>query len=183
MTDSLGQVARQVAGWLAGQVARPEAGRARPDIPLARIHPFKGGSLACHKAGHGATRSHPWRGGVARGSTKSLGAEARRQFNPHCRCSPPQPPPHSAAGPAAQACAQEVESPPVGGATGPVFVSFGCADALTLVREAAQRKRRHGIAHIQCAAKPFSGGRAVGCYGSGCCGASCCGSGCCGASP
>eukprot|EP00850_Spirogloea_muscicola_P018350 SM000167S02963 [mRNA] locus=s167:121988:122301:- [translate_table: standard] len=46
-----------------------------------------------------------------------------------CRCSPPQPPPHLAAGPTAPACAQEVESPPDGGTTGPVF---RCAYALVL---------------------------------------------------
>eukprot|EP00850_Spirogloea_muscicola_P000718 SM000002S05798 [mRNA] locus=s2:2125211:2125473:+ [translate_table: standard] len=58
-------------------------------------------------------------------------AEARQEFEPEqpCRCSPPQPLPHSAAGPAAPACTQEVESPPEGGATGPVF---RCAYALVL---------------------------------------------------
>eukprot|EP00850_Spirogloea_muscicola_P024308 SM000610S19830 [mRNA] locus=s610:1731:2144:+ [translate_table: standard] len=84
MTGNLGQVARQVAGWLARQVACQE-------VLLARIHPFKGGSLARRNAGHGATRSHPWKGS----------------------------PPHPAAGLAAPACAQEVESPLDGGATGP----------------------------------------------------------------
>eukprot|EP00850_Spirogloea_muscicola_P003699 SM000015S01199 [mRNA] locus=s15:481791:484319:- [translate_table: standard] len=209
VTGHLGQLARQVAGWLAGQVARPGAGPARPEIPLARIHPFKGKSLARRHADHEATRSHPrrgvgtgkheepwgrgsravppgggpawhararsagrlaaqgparrggsrhakyplmiarsnggswvrrkaglgatrslpWKGGWHGKAQRALGAEAKRtvQAKQPCRCSPPQLPPHSAAGPAAPACAQEVESPPDGGATGPIF---RCAFAL-----------------------------------------------------
>eukprot|EP00850_Spirogloea_muscicola_P026548 SM008206S22701 [mRNA] locus=s8206:280:659:+ [translate_table: standard] len=90
-------VARQVAGWLVGQVARPEAGPARPKIPLARIRPFKGGSLARRNAAMGRPAHIPGGGGVRTG-------EAQEQS---CRCSPPHPPPYSAAGPAAPACAQE----------------------------------------------------------------------------
>eukprot|EP00850_Spirogloea_muscicola_P000715 SM000002S05795 [mRNA] locus=s2:2101288:2111551:+ [translate_table: standard] len=78
-TQQQQQWARWVAGWLAGQVARLGAGPARPEIPLARIHPFKGGSLARRKASHGATRSHPWMGV---GRHEEPWAEACQEFEP-----------------------------------------------------------------------------------------------------
>eukprot|EP00850_Spirogloea_muscicola_P022130 SM000278S10017 [mRNA] locus=s278:18309:25667:- [translate_table: standard] len=125
MTDYLGQVTRQLAGWLAEQVARarvrappvlnypsPGSARSREDFwPAARRAM---GRPAHTPEGGGGTRKHkePW---------------AREASGQPCRCSPPQPPPHCAAGHAAPACAQEVESPPDGGATGPIF---RCAYAL-----------------------------------------------------
>eukprot|EP00850_Spirogloea_muscicola_P023383 SM000352S13431 [mRNA] locus=s352:76350:78800:+ [translate_table: standard] len=84
--------------------------------------PQPGGPLA--RAGLGATRSHPWRGGGSGKHGEPWGQRLNSTSKPAAssgKAAPEQPPPHSAAGPAAPACVQEVESPPDGGATCPVF--------------------------------------------------------------
>eukprot|EP00850_Spirogloea_muscicola_P011437 SM000071S21061 [mRNA] locus=s71:100709:106497:+ [translate_table: standard] len=123
-------------GGLACRAGAPPRGGPRPfEIPLAKIHPVQGRTFGLPQGGPWGDPLTPLEGGWHGKARGALGAEVRQSVQAReaqeqpCRCSQPQPPPHSAAGPAAPACAREVESPPDGGATGLVF---RCAYALVL---------------------------------------------------